>query len=149
MSITTEHGGYEITYIEADNLWRCNHLDIEASSLSAVRELIDKADIDTHPLNVPAFLLDHSGFSITPVVVISIDRDDKNAWVINKIDDPKNFRREKVSLHRLVEDTPDARNALLAWRDASRAIYEEGQRVAQMRDAIPRMDGATPDEDLD
>lgn len=146
MSITIEHGGYEIAYIEADNLWRCNQLDMEASSLSAVRELIDKAETDTQLLNVPAFLLDHSGFSITPVMVVSIDRDGKSAWVINKVDDPKNFRKEKVSLHRIVEDTPENRGALLNWRDASRAIYEEGQRVAQMRDEIPRMDGTTPHE---
>ena len=140
MPLSTEHSGYQVLYIEADNIWRCPQLGVWAASLAALRREIDAADAATRQLNIPAFLLDHSGFSITPVLVVRADRDGEHVWVANKVEDPRNERREKVSLHRLVEDTPDNRRLLLDWRDASRAVYEEGQRVSQRRDAIPRMD---------
>ena len=139
MSITTEHSGYQIVYGEAENLWRCPQLGISAASLSLMRREIDQIDGASRQLNIPAFLLDHSGFSITPVLVVRADRDGEHVWVINKVEDPRSERREKVSLQRLVEDTPENRRRLLDWRDASRAVYEEGQRVSQLRDAIPRM----------
>ena len=140
MPLSTEHSGYQILYVEADNIWRCPQLGLAAASLSDLRRDIDAADAATRQLNIPAFLLDHSGFSITPVLVVRADRDGEHVWVANKVEDPRNERREKVSLHRLVEDTPENRRLLLDWRDASRAVYEEGQRVSQRRDAIPRMD---------
>ncbi len=139
MSITTEHSGYQIVYGEADNLWRCPQLGISAVSLSLMRSEIDQIDASSRQLNIPAFLLDHSGFSITPVLVVRADRDGEHVWVINKVEDPRSERREKVSLQRLVEDTPENRRLLLDWRDAARAVYEEGQRVSQLRDSIPRM----------
>ncbi|MCX5477423.1 hypothetical protein OSH08_00305 [Kaistia geumhonensis] len=148
MSITTEHSGYQIVYGEADNLWRCPQLGISAASLSRMRSEIDQIDGASRQLNIPAFLLDHSGFSITPVLVVRADRDGEHVWVINKVEDPRSERREKVSLQRLVEDTPENRRLLLDWRDASRAVYEEGQRVSQLRDSIPRMGRArvAPDD---
>jgi hypothetical protein len=149
MRISTEHSGYEILYDEAKDIWRAEQLSLEATTLSALRALIDQAEFEARQMNTSAFLLDHSGFSIVPVTVVLADRDGKNAWVINRVEDPKNLRREKVSLHRLVADTPEHRQLLLAWRDASRAVYEEGQRVARMRDEIPRMDGSTQSSDSD
>jgi hypothetical protein len=149
MPISTEHSGYEIQYDEARDIWRADQLSLESATLSALRNLIDQAELQARQMDIAAFLLDHSGFSITPVSVVLADRDGKSAWVINRVEDPKNHRREKVSLHRLVADTPDNRQLLLAWRDASRAVYEEGQRVARLRDDIPRMDGSTPPADPD
>lgn len=140
MSISTRHGGFEIVYDEAANVWRANQLSLDADSLSALRKLIDQTELESRRMNIAAFLLDHSGFSIVPVTVVLADSDGKSAWVINRVEDPQQERREKVSLHRLVADTPANRQRLLAWRDASRAVYEEGQRVARMRDEIPRMD---------
>lgn len=139
MSITTEHSGYQISYSEAENLWHCPQLGLVAVSLAKLKREIDAIVSDAPRLNIPAFLLDHSGFSITPVLVVRPDLDGESVWVINKIEDPRSERREKVSLQRLVEDTPENRRLLLEWRDASRAVYEEGQRVSQRRDAIPRM----------
>jgi len=149
MSIGTEHHGYEIIYDEPSDLWKAPQLSLEAATLSSLRNLIDQIELDARQMNVAAFLLDHSGFSITPVTVVLADRDGKSAWVINRVEDPKNVRREKVSLHRLVADTPESRQMLLAWRDASRSVYEEGQRVARLRDGIPRMDGSTGEFDPD
>lgn len=145
MSITTEHNGYPILYTESDNLWRCMQLDLQAPSLAALRALIDHFETDTRKLNIPAFLLDHSGFSITPVLVVRSDRDGQHVWIVNKVDSPRGERREKVALNRLVEDTPENRILLLEWRDASRAVYEEGQRVVERRDSIPRI---TPERTL-
>lgn len=139
MSIHTEHNGYAIVYLETDDVWRCPQLGLEADRLSRLRVMIQDAETESRRVDVRAFLFDHSGFSITPVHVVMTDADGESAWVVNKVDDPRNERREKVDLHRLVEDTMENRQLLLAWRDASRAVYEEGQRVAQLRDAIPRM----------
>lgn len=147
MSISTDHGGYQIVYDEARDVWRADQLSLEASALSSLRRMIDELEIESRQMETPAFLLDHSGFSIVPVTVVMADRDGKSAWVINRVEDPKQVKREKVSLHRLVADTPENRLLLLSWRDASRAVYEEGQRVARMRDDIPRMDGSTAPED--
>jgi hypothetical protein len=144
MRISAEHCGYEILFDEASEVWRADQLLLEAGTLSALRQLIDQSELEARQMDSAAFLLDHSGYSIVPVTVVLADRDGKSAWVINRVEDPKSVRREKVSLHRLVADTPDNRRVLLAWRDASRAVYEAGQRVARMRDEIPRMDGATP-----
>ncbi|MBN8997958.1 MAG: hypothetical protein J0H54_00830 [Rhizobiales bacterium] len=149
MGISTEHNGFEITYDEASDVWRSERLSLEAPTLSALRRLIDQTNLEARRMDTAAFLLDHSGFSIVPVTVVLADGDGKSAWVINRVEDPQRVRREKVSLHRLVADTPENRQRLLAWRDASRAIYEEGQRVANMRDAIPRMDGSPPGTDRD
>lgn len=149
MSISTEHGGYAIIYDETTDRWRAEQLSLEAATLSALRKLIDQTEHDSRRMNTAAFLLDHSGFSIVPVTVTLADADGKSAWVINRVEDPQNVRREKVSLHRLVADTPDNRQLLLAWRDASRAIYEEGQRVARLRDSIPRMDGSSEEQQSD
>ncbi|MCX5514438.1 hypothetical protein C3941_15295 [Kaistia algarum] len=149
MRISTYHSGYEIHYDETTDLWRASQLSLEAATLSALRSIIDQAELEARQMNVTAFLLDHSGFSIVPVTVVLADRDGKSAWVINRVEDPKNVKREKVSLHRLVADTPENRQLLLAWRDASRAVYEEGQRVSRMRDDIPRMDDTAPTPPLE
>ncbi|MCX5494341.1 hypothetical protein OSH11_06490 [Kaistia dalseonensis] len=139
MSITTEHNGYVVVYSEQDDLWRCPQLGLEAEKLSTLRSKIETTETESRKIDARAFLFDHSGFSITPVLVVMADGDGTSAWVVNKLDNPRNERREKVDMNRLVEDTPENRQLLLAWRDASRAVYEEGQRVAQLRDAIPRM----------
>lgn len=144
MGISTDYNGYTIVYDETRDVWHVEQLALEAVTLSELRRLIDQSDLQARQMNMAAFLLDHSGFSIVPVVVVLADTDGKSAWVINRVEDPQQVRREKVSLHRLVADTPENRQLLLAWRDASRAIYEEGQRVAAMRDSIPRMDSAAP-----
>jgi hypothetical protein len=143
MTIATEHAGYPILYDEKRDVWRCEPLALNDAKLSALRDQIDAATSRTRRMDARAFLLDHSGFSITPVRVVLIEADG-NAWVVDTIDDPRNERRERVSLHRLVEDTMENRTLLLAWRDASRAVYEEGQRVAKLRDSIPRMDAPPP-----
>ena len=142
MAIGTEHNGYSVLYNETDNSWHCPQLSLHSDSLAALRRLIDAFDADSQRLTIAAFLIDHSGFSITPVTVVRADAE--SGWIINRLDDPRGERREKVGLNRLVEDTAENRQLLLAWRDASRAVYEEGLRVAQFRDSIPRMDGKTP-----
>jgi hypothetical protein len=147
MPISTDHGGYPIVYDEGTNQWRCAALHLSADSLGALRALIDAGEAHASHLGIAAFLFDHSGFSVTPVTVVRLHPDGENAWIVNRLDDPRGERPECVSLKRLVEDTAESRRLLLDWRDASRKVYEDGIRVAKLRDAIPRMNARPAEAD--
>ena len=137
--VTTIHIGHEVIFDEERNIWFAPSVLAESASLSHLRFLIETHARRTRDLNILAFLLDNNGFSIVPVVVVRLDHDRKNAWILDRIHSRNIDHEEKVDTRRLIEDNSRNRQLLLAWRDASIVLMEHVNLLQTLRDRIPRM----------
>jgi hypothetical protein len=139
MAIKTEHNGYEITYSENEDLWRCWTLELEAKTLSALKTKMNKLDADRRRLDMPqVWHLTYSGPKLKKATLI----EDGAVWLLAGGDDKRGRQREKVGLENTVIDTPANRQAIEMYV-AAEEVARKAQRTAyEMRQAIPRATAA-------
>lgn len=133
--ITTKHAGCEIVYIEADDTWRAPKLNIQATTLSSIKEQITKhLDKVWKVDNVRAW---HLGWRDPELCIITrLDWDD-HAWV-HPVGAPE--ERKRVPRRELVLDTPENVAAIKRCRELERAARSTEITAAIEMRSIPRFD---------
>ena len=148
-SIETEHNGYVIAYAENQDVWRCWGLELEAKTLSALKNKINKVSSDARRLdNVEAIDLSETWGKPKPVKIVMLAGVDymkkPQAWIIKTAINPSRFRgekdqRQKVALENLVLDTPENQKLLSAYLTKQEAVRAAQEEANKAKAAIPRV----------
>lgn len=140
MSIKLDHNGYEITYSENEDLWRCWVLDLEAAKLSTLKDKVNKIDADNRRLSQCAVW--HIGYSGQAVLRNAVLVDTDSVWLVTPGTEKKQRRREKVKLESVALDTPENRALIGAYHTAGEVSAQALRAVSAARSAIPRATAA-------
>lgn len=94
MTIRTTYNEYDIYYDETADLWKCNDMQMEAKTLSALKAKIrDALRADVTPLNIPALVCGSYSTDFSKVTIremaqkASYEVNDK-VWVMAPSVDP-------------------------------------------------------------
>lgn len=149
--IKTEHNGREITYAENQDIWRCWDLEMEASTLSALKAKLDKFDADQRRVaQVPAFrigsMYERPEKEPVQIVLVVAEKDipewhkseGPQVWVV-PTSKKGSKSRQKVSLSSLMPDTPEAAAAYEAFLQASEELRLAQASASIAFKAIPRV----------
>jgi len=144
--IKTDHNGHEIVYSENQDVWRCWKLDLEAKTLSALRNKINKIDADARRINIEVIRVGsyHQPTS-DRVNCTMIDADGESAWVIETkthkvygVTKTETTRR-KVDLRSLAECSPENEALIAEWTRLFREQRDAEARAKAAAEAIPRL----------
>jgi hypothetical protein len=136
--VSVEHNGKKIVYSENQDVWRCWEMDLEAKTLSALKNKMNKVDAEARRLgNVAAFIMEEHQQKPTPVVLTMIDGD--AAWGIRKSITENSNRRQKIPFKDLIPDTPEGRAAIIALQTKYRELSAIREEAKALYAAIPRM----------
>lgn len=132
MLIKTTHRGYEISYSEVDDLWRCQSLWPEDASLSKLKEKINRIDVEVRRIDaVPAYLINYD--NTEEVKVTSLTDERTHAWIV------QDSRRSKAPLAKLVPITDETRKQAAEVKrliNEARLLREKSVEIVS---ELPRM----------
>lgn len=142
--ITTEHNGVEIKYSDNRDLWICPDLDLEAATLSALREKINKVQADARRVNVPVICLGYYGATIEFAGTATLIDRDGGVWVTRN----KGKRRSKMSRDRVLADTPENRALIAEIETETKRLEALNKRELERLKLLAKPDfGSIPTED--
>lgn len=139
MAIETEYRGYNLRYVENEDIWRCFDLDIEASKLSALKSKVAKIDNDARKAEATPVFVIQWGRVVGGVLLSWVD--DGHVWVVCD----KRRRKEKAA--DIVLDTPEVR------AEINRAVTLEKQaqtlraEASAIHAALPRISAVKDEAD--
>lgn len=150
--IETTYLDQRIVYAENEDVWRCWALDIEAPTLSALKEKIRKVDADARRMDRPALHFEYNGTKPTLCTIVMLDAERDKVWITKK--EGGTLRRHKVTLDRIVLDTPENRaliaefQALAREAEAARAKSDAARAKipSPTRDELVGVEAAEPRE---
>lgn len=146
--IETEHLGYAIHYSENEDVWRCQSLDLEAKTLSAIKSKMGKTLADARRVEPVAVLVvtGRQGASYRTGKMVLPDADGKKAWCM--VDDGTEWwrgaqrpvtKRELHDYKSLLPDTPENRAALDALQQEWKAYYQHARTLDDKLGVLPRI----------
>ena len=123
--IKITHQGFDITFAENENIWRCWKLNIENENLSKLKQKINKhISVALKTMNIDCAVLDKYGVSCSNDIqrgkIISRDARTGEFWVVKGA----NERRERVDGKFLRPWSSEIEDKIAS----ARALHEEARR---------------------
>lgn len=143
MSLETTHAGYQIHYSENDDLWRCWELDLDAPSLSALKNKINQWDAKARRLsNIPVLILSQYDRKPSRGTATMIDRDGGVWCAVETATRHHGVKseRKKLKPESLILDNPEGRSAIAELQRLAKIEDEAREAVKAARDKLPRPD---------
>jgi hypothetical protein len=155
MRIETEFRGYAIYYSENEDVWRCHALDMDAETLTKLKNKIGRylARIAKTAESIPAFHVAY-GDSFHPCNIVSVSnslnyKKEPEVWTFTERQEMwrgeyRTVRdRKKYDASSIILDTPENR-VLIAEAERLRAIERHAKKEADAAARIiPRVDVST------
>ena len=150
--LETEYNGVTIHYSENEDIWRCDALEVDGKTLSAVKEKIGKLQADARRISVPVLVIrsSYGGVSIESEGTASLLHDDgKHVWVntvrvvwvgANRMKRREERGRSKFLIESLFHDTPEARSLVSDVAEKVANLEAEIKRERSRLDVLPRLD---------
>lgn len=149
MALTIEHNGRELTFVEHDESWSCNAMNMRAKSLKALKAKLDKFDGQARRVSVPVLIVGHNGDQVRRAEIVMLAKpkdwetvyDARDSFTRERPKKPavwvtsvqgNETKREKVALDRCLPISPEVREAL----DAAKEKFAEAKRVTEEAKAI-------------
>ncbi len=142
-NIKTKYGEREIEFLETDNVWLCQELDIRSTNLSELKKKIDKhGEAEKKFVRVAAFVKNYNeGYlQVTVTSIAEPNRYSSNVQYWTVRDDGKKKKREKRGLYELFADTSDNRTRIEKIKELKAQIKKLDDEMDAIDDKMEHLE---------
>lgn len=146
--IETDYQGRAIHYAENQDVWKCESLELEAKTLTALKNKMGKLLADDRRVNARPVLIMAQDYDATIKTgnVVLLTEKGKSAWVM--VDAGEEWwrgakrpvtKRMKFAISQLMDPTPENYAAIEEAKRVAKEAQAMAQKAREMRQAIPRL----------